>query len=61
MFPRLRRYEAMVKTVVDTFGHLDYALIMPAVVVKAGWLAEIEEQDWDKTAEWSTSKACGRV
>ncbi len=46
---QVAQVETMVKTVLDTFGHLDYAFNNAGSGGKGGWLAEIEEQDWDET------------
>ena len=43
--------EAMVKTIVDTFGRLDYAFNNGGSGGEGGWLADIKEEDWDKTID----------
>ena len=46
---RVEQVEAMVQAVVDTYGQLDYAFNNAGSGGKGGWLAEIDEPDWDAT------------
>ena len=41
--------DLMVKTVMDTYGRLDYAFNNAGSGGNGGWLTEIEEEDWDET------------
>lgn len=41
--------EALIRQTVTTFGRLDYAFNNAGSGGRGGWLAEIEEADWDRT------------
>jgi NAD(P)-dependent dehydrogenase (short-subunit alcohol dehydrogenase family) len=41
--------EAMIKRVIETYGHLDYAFNNAGSGGRGGWIAELQEEDWDKT------------
>jgi NAD(P)-dependent dehydrogenase (short-subunit alcohol dehydrogenase family) len=43
--------ESMVRTVVDTYGRLDWAFNNAGSGGRGGWLTEIAEEDWDKTVD----------
>lgn len=43
--------EAMVAQTVATFGRLDYAFNNAGSGGRGGWLAEIAEEDWDRTVD----------
>jgi NAD(P)-dependent dehydrogenase (short-subunit alcohol dehydrogenase family) len=43
--------EAMVAACVDAYGRLDYAFNNAGSGGRGGWLAEIEEEDWDETLD----------
>jgi len=43
--------EAMVKGTLDAFGRLDYAFNNGGSGGRGGWVAEIEEADWDATID----------
>jgi NAD(P)-dependent dehydrogenase (short-subunit alcohol dehydrogenase family) len=48
---RVGEVDSLVKTVVGTYGHLDYAFNNAGSGGRGGWLAEIEEKDWDETID----------
>ena len=41
--------EAMIKRVIETYGRLDYAFNNAGSGGRGGWIAELDEADWDKT------------
>jgi NAD(P)-dependent dehydrogenase (short-subunit alcohol dehydrogenase family) len=41
--------EATVKRVIETYGRLDYAFNNAGSGGRGGWIAELHEEDWDKT------------
>jgi NAD(P)-dependent dehydrogenase (short-subunit alcohol dehydrogenase family) len=43
--------ESMIQEVVETYGRLDCAFNNAGSGGKGGWIAEIEEEDWDKTID----------
>lgn len=43
--------KALVDAIIDTYGRLDYAFNNGGSGGKGGWLAEIEEEDWDRTVD----------
>ena len=43
--------EALVRTIVATYGRLDYAFNNAGSGGRGGWVAEIQEEDWDQTID----------
>jgi NAD(P)-dependent dehydrogenase (short-subunit alcohol dehydrogenase family) len=43
--------EATVKRVIETYGRLDYAFNNAGSGGRGGWIAELDEVDWDKTID----------
>jgi NAD(P)-dependent dehydrogenase (short-subunit alcohol dehydrogenase family) len=43
--------KAMVQATIDAYGRLDYAFNNAGSGGRGGWIAEMEEQDWDKTID----------
>jgi NAD(P)-dependent dehydrogenase (short-subunit alcohol dehydrogenase family) len=43
--------ESMIREVVETYGRLDCAFNNAGSGGRGGWVAEIEEEDWDKTID----------
>lgn len=43
--------EAMVKTVIATYGRLDYAFNNAGSGGRGGWIPDIQEEDWDRTID----------
>lgn len=43
--------EAMIRRTVETFGRLDYAFNNAGSGGRGGWIAELQEEDWDKTID----------
>jgi NAD(P)-dependent dehydrogenase (short-subunit alcohol dehydrogenase family) len=41
--------ESMVRETVDAYGRLDYAFNNAGSGGQGGWIAEVQEEDWDKT------------
>jgi len=43
------RVEALIQKIVDTYGRLDYAFNNAGSGGRGGWVAEMQEEDWDET------------
>lgn len=46
---KVGQVDALIQDVIKTYGQLDYAFNNAGSGGKGGWLAEIEEEDWDET------------
>jgi len=43
--------EALVRAIITTYGRLDYAFNNAGSGGRGGWVAEIQEEDWDQTID----------
>jgi NAD(P)-dependent dehydrogenase (short-subunit alcohol dehydrogenase family) len=43
--------EAMIRRVIETYGRLDYAFNNAGSGGRGGWIADLQEEDWDKTID----------